>query len=130
MQIPADELRTSVDRLVVVYPTTAQVASRVCKTPSPRQLKCGSSSGENRENVSTTVRTRILLLIASWRPARTGLAKAWEPDCGDTDVADASAPAFGLLPRTFLAISPALRGLQAESAHAFPAFVEDQPVEL
>lgn len=38
---------------------------------------------------------------------------------------DAVAPAFGLFPMTFRAISPALRGLQAESPHAFPAFVED-----
>ena len=43
---------------------------------------------------------------------------------------DAVAPAFGLFPMTFRAISPALRGLQAESPHAFPAFVEDQPVEV
>ena len=43
---------------------------------------------------------------------------------------DAVAPAFGLFPMTFRAISPALRGLQAESPHAFPAFVEDQSVEV
>ena len=43
---------------------------------------------------------------------------------------DAVAPAFGLFPMTFRAISPALRGLQAEPPHAFPAFVEDQPVKV
>ena len=43
---------------------------------------------------------------------------------------DVVAPAFGLFPMTFRAISSALRGLQAESPHAFPAFVEDQSVEV
>ena len=43
---------------------------------------------------------------------------------------DAVAPAFCLFPMTFRAISPALRGFQTESPHAFPAFVEDQSVEV
>ena len=45
-------------------------------------------------------------------------------------VPDAVAAAFGLFPTTFRVVSPALRGLRAESARAFPAFVEDQPVEV
>ena len=35
-----------------------------------------------------------------------------------------------LFPGTFGAISLALRGLQAQSALAFQAFVEDQPVKV
>src|SRR6056297_1779655 len=48
----------------------------VVSTSSPRLLNRASSTGTYRENVSTTVRTRSFLLVASWS-WRKSIAQTW-----------------------------------------------------
>ena len=79
IEVPGDELAAVVrcpavdtqyrregGRIVFGYPPPAQTFSNVCTTSSPRYENRGSTAGQNRECVSTMVRIRSFLPIASW----------------------------------------------------------------